>query len=84
MIKLRRIRRVGHVESMGEKRSAYRILVGEPEGKIPLARIRCRWEDNIKMDISETGWGGMDWIDLVQDGDQWRALANTVMNRRVP
>jgi hypothetical protein len=69
---------------MGEKKNAYRILVGNPEGKRPLGRPRCRWEDNIKMDLKEIGWGGMDWIDLAQDRDQWRALVNTVMNLLVP
>jgi hypothetical protein len=54
---------------MGEKRNAYEILVGKPEGKRPLRRPRCRWVDNIKMDIRETGWGGMDWISLAQDRD---------------
>jgi hypothetical protein len=68
---------------MGEKRAAYRILVGKPEGKRPLGRTR-RWEDSIKMDLREIGWGGMDWIDLVQDRDQWKAIVNTVMNLRVP
>jgi hypothetical protein len=68
----------------GEKRNAYRILVGKPEGKIPLGRPRRRWEDNIKMDLREIGWGGMDWIDVAQDRDQWRALVNTVMNLGVP
>jgi hypothetical protein len=58
--------------------------VGKPEGKRPLGRSRCRWVNNIKMDFREIGWGGMDWIDLAQDGDQWRALVNTVMNLRVP
>jgi hypothetical protein len=61
-----------------------RILVGKPEGKRPLERPRRRCEDNIKMDLREIGWGGMDWIDLARDRDQWRALVNTVMNRRVP
>jgi hypothetical protein len=69
---------------MGEKRNAYRILVGKPEGKRSLGRPRRRWEDNIKMDLREIGWGDMDWIDLPQDRDQWRALMNTVMNLRVP
>jgi hypothetical protein len=54
------------------------------EGKRPLGRPRRRWEDNIKMDRREMGWGGMEWIDLAQDRDQWRALVNTVMNLRVP
>jgi hypothetical protein len=58
--------------------------VGKPEGKRPLGRHRRTWEDNIRMDLRERGWGGMDWIDLAQDRDQWRALVNTVMNLRVP
>jgi hypothetical protein len=65
---------------MGDKRNAYRILVGKPEGNGPLGRPRRRWVDNIKMDIGEIGWDGMDRIDLSQDRDQWRALVNTVMN----
>jgi hypothetical protein len=65
-------------------RNAYRILVGKPEGKRPLRRQRRRWVDNIKMDLGEIGWDGRDWIELVQDRDQWRALVNTVMNLRVP
>jgi hypothetical protein len=69
---------------MGEKRNAYSILVGKPEGKRPLGRPRRRWVDNIKIDLREIGWGGMDWIDLAQDWDQWRALVNRVMNFRVP
>jgi hypothetical protein len=68
----------------GEKRNAFRILVGKPEGKRPLEINRCRWEDNISMDLREIGWGGMDWIDLAQDRDQWRVLVNTVMKLRVP
>jgi hypothetical protein len=58
----------------GEKRNAYRILVGKPEGKRPLGRPRRRCEDNIRMDLRAVGYGGMDWIDLAQDRDQWRAL----------
>jgi hypothetical protein len=68
---------------MGE-RNAYRILVGKPERKRPLGRPRRRWVDNIKMDLRELGWGGMDWIDLAEDRDQWRALMNMVKNLRVP
>jgi hypothetical protein len=64
----------------GENRNEYRMLVGKPEGKTPLGRPRRRREDNIKMDLREIGWGGMDWIDLAQDRDQWKALLNTVMN----
>jgi hypothetical protein len=68
----------------GEKRNVYRILVGKPEGKIALGRPRRRWVDNIKMNLRVIRWGGVDWIDLVQDRDKWRALVNTVMNLRVP
>jgi hypothetical protein len=65
---------------MGAKINAYRILVGKPEGKRPLGRPRRRWVDNIKIDLREIGCNDMDWIDLDQDRDQWRALVNTVMN----
>jgi hypothetical protein len=78
------MRFAGHVARMGEKRNGYRVLVGNAEGKRPLGRPRRRWEDNIKMDLREIGWGGMDWVDLAQDRDQRRALVNTVMNIRVP
>jgi hypothetical protein len=67
-----------------ETRNAYRISVGKPEGKRPLGRPRRRWVDNIKMDLREIEWYGVDWIELAQDRDQWRALVNTVMNLRVP
>jgi hypothetical protein len=68
----------------GDKRDAYRIFVGKPEGKRPLGRQRRTWVDNIKIDLREIEWDGMDWIHLGQDKDQWRALVNTVMNLRVP
>jgi hypothetical protein len=68
----------------GDKRNAYRILVGMPEGKRPLARPARRWVDNIKMDLREIGCDGRDWIDLAQDRDQLRVLVNAVMNLRVP
>ena len=82
MIKTRRIR-TGHVARNGERKGVYSVLLGTPEGKRPLGRSRRRWEDNIKMDLQEVGCGGMDWIDLVQDTDRWRALVNVVMNLRV-
>jgi hypothetical protein len=69
---------------MGEKRNAYRILVGKQEGKRSLGRPRRRWVDNIKIVLREIGRGGVDWIALAQDRDQWRALVNRVMNLRVP
>jgi hypothetical protein len=68
---------------MREVRCAYNILVGRPEGRRPLGRPRHRWEDNMKMDLREIGFGDVDWIDLAQDRDRWRALVNTVMNLRV-
>jgi hypothetical protein len=69
---------------MREKKGVYRVLVGKPEGKRPLGRPRRRWEDKIKMDLQEVGWGSMDWIQLAQDRHRWRALVNAVMNLRVP
>jgi len=75
---------------MGGTCSAYgeeerrRVLVGKPEGKRPLERPRCRWENNIKMDLQEVECGGMDWIELAQDRDRWRTLLNAVMNLWVP
>jgi hypothetical protein len=69
---------------MREAQNAYRILVGKPEGKRPLGRPRWRWMDHIKMDLRETGCDGVDWMELAQDRDQWRALVNTVVNLLVP
>jgi hypothetical protein len=74
----------GYVARMGVKRNAYRIYLGKSEGKRLLGRPRCMWVDNIKIDLREIGWDGVDWIDMTQDRDQWRALVNTVLNLRVP
>jgi len=82
--KLRRMRQVGHVVGMGERRGVYRVLVGKPEGKGPLGRTRCRWEDYIKMDIQKWDVGGVEWIELTQDRDRWRALLNAVINLQFP
>ena len=73
----------GHVARMEEGRIVYKVLVGKPEGKIPLGRPRRRWEDNIKMDLEKVG-RGWDWMELAQDRDRWRALVSTVMNFRIP
>jgi len=69
---------------MGEMRGVHRILVGKPEGKRLFGRPRLRWEDNIKVNLKEVGCGGMDWIELAEDRDRWRALVSAVMNLRVP
>jgi hypothetical protein len=69
---------------IGEKRNVYRLLVGKPEGKRPLGRRRCRWRDNIKMDLLEVEFSVVDWIGLAQDRCRWSALVNSVMNLRVP
>jgi len=84
MIKSRRMRWAGHVARLGERRGVYKLLVRKPEGKRPLGRPRRRWEDNIKMDRQEVGYGGVNWIELAQDRDRWQALVNAVMNLRVP
>jgi hypothetical protein len=84
IIKSRRMKWVGHVARMGDKRNAYRLLVGKPEGNRPLGRPRRRWVDNIKMDLEEVGWDDVDWIDLAKDRNRWRAVMNSVLNLRVP
>jgi hypothetical protein len=80
IIKSRRMRGAGHVALMGEKRNAYRLLMG----KRPLGRPRHRWVVNIRMDLGEVGWGDVDWISLAQDRNRWRAIVNSVLNLRVP
>jgi len=82
VIKSRRWAR--HVARKGESKGVYRVLVGKPEGKKPLGRPRRRWEDNIKVDLQEVGCEEMDWIDVAQDKERWRALVNAVMNLWVP
>jgi hypothetical protein len=74
----------GACSTNGEKRNAYRLLVGKPEGRRPLGRPRRRWWDNIRMDLEEVGWVDVDCVGLAQDRDRWRALVNSVLNLRVP
>jgi hypothetical protein len=74
----------GPCSTNGEKRNAYRLLVGKQEGKRPLGRPRSRWVDNIRMDLGEVGCGDVDWIGLGKDRNRWRALVNSVLNLRVP
>jgi hypothetical protein len=81
-IKSRRIRWAEHVANMGEERKVYSVLVGKPEGKRQLERQRRRWEDGIRMDLRETGWESVEWIQLAQYRDRWWALVNTVLNLR--
>jgi hypothetical protein len=69
---------------MGEKRNAYRLLVGKPEGKRTLGKTRRWWVNNIRMDLVEVGWGDVDWIGLAKDSNRWRALVSSVLNLRVP
>jgi hypothetical protein len=78
------MRWVGHVTRRGEKRNAYRLLVGKPEGRRLLGRPRRWWLDNNGMDLVEVGWGDVDWIYLAQDRDRWGALVNSVLNLRIP
>ena len=84
VIKSRRMRWAGHVARMWESRGVYRALMGKPEGKRPLGTPRLRWENIIKMDFQDVGCECMDWIDVAQDRDRWRALVNAVMNLLVP
>jgi hypothetical protein len=79
-----RMRWAGHVARMEVKRNAYRLLMGQPEGKRPLGRPRRRWVDNIRMYLGEVGWGDVGWIGLAKDRNRWRALVNSVLNLRVP
>ena len=83
VIKSRRMRWVGQVARMGERRGLHKVLVGKPEGKRPLGRPRHRWVD-IRMDLQEVGCGYVDWIGLAQDRDRWRTLVSAVMSLRVP
>jgi hypothetical protein len=84
IIKSRRMRWACHVARMGEKRNAYRLLVGKPEGKRPLGRPRRMWVENIRMDLGEVGWGDVDWIGHAKNRNRWRAVVNSVLNLRVP
>jgi len=84
VIKSRRMRWAGLVARMGEERGVYRVLLGKPEGRRLLGRPRCRWVDNIRMDLQEVGCGYMDWIELAQDRNRWQTLVSAVMNLRVP
>jgi len=84
VVKSRRMRWEGHVARMGEGRGVHRVLVGKPEGKRSLGRPRCKWEDNINMDLQEVGGSCGDWMELAQDRDRWQALVGTVKNLRVP
>ena len=78
------MRWAGHVARMVENRGVYGVLVGKPEGNRPLGKPRCRWENNIKMNLQEVGGGHGDWLELAQDRDRWRALVGTVRDFRVP
>jgi hypothetical protein len=82
-IKSMRMRWAGYVARIGEESNVYRVLVGKPEGKRPRGRPRRRWEDGVRMDLMEIGWGNVDWIQLAQDKDRWLAVINTAMNLRV-
>ena len=80
VIKSQRLRWVEHTARIEERRVIYRVLVGKPEGRRPLGRPRRRWENNIKMNLRDAGWKGIDWIDLARVRDRWRAVVNILMN----
>jgi hypothetical protein len=84
IIRPKRMRWSGNVARMGEKRNAYRLSVGKPEGRRTLGRPKRRWLDNIRMYLVEVGWGDVDWIGLAQDRNRWRALVNSALNLLVP
>ena len=84
LIKSRRLRWAGHVVRMEEGRSAFKILTGKPTGNRPLGRRRCRWEDNIRMDLKGIGINTRNWADSIQERDYWKALVNAALNLRVP
>jgi hypothetical protein len=84
IIKSRKMRWAGNVARMREKRNVYMLLVEKPKGKRQLGRPRRRWMDNIRLDLGEVGWGGVDWIGLAQDRNRWTALLNSVLNLRIP
>ena len=84
VIKSRRMRWAEHLARMGEDRGVYRVLVGKPQGRRPMGRPRRRWEDNIRMHLRQVGCGCVDWMELAQDRNRWRALLSAVMNPRVP
>ena len=83
VIKPRTVSWAGHVSCKGNKRGAYRVLVGRPEARRPLGRPGLRWDDNIKMYLQDVGWRGVDWIALAEDRDRWRAVVNALMNIRL-
>jgi len=82
MIKSRRMRWIGRVAGMGDRRGSCRVLMERPEGKRSLRKPRHSWDDNIKMGLQDVGWSGMNWIDLAQDTDRWRAFVNAIINLR--
>jgi hypothetical protein len=79
-MKSRRVRQVGHMTRMGEERKVYKVFMGRPKGKRPPWRPKHRWENGIRMDFRETGWEGVEWVQLAQDREQWQAVVNEVMN----